>query len=166
MKKQRKKYKRPLKPWDKQRLEEEEKVMKRFGLRRKRELWKAQALLRKYRRMAREAAAKKDENLKSILIKKLYRLGILNNENAELDDVLKLSVEDILKRRLQTIVYEKKFANTIKQARQFIVHNKVKINGRVLSFPSYLVPREEENLIEVDSELLSKIKRSNVPTDN
>mgnify|MGYP001773173473 CR=1 FL=1 len=80
---------------------------------------------------------------------KLYKLGLLN-EGATLDDVLGLTVKDILNRRLQTIVYKKGLANTPKQARQFIVHGHVKINGRKIIYPSYLVNRDEEDKIECD----------------
>ena len=148
MRRLRKKYEKPKRPWDKERIEEEKKLMKEYGLRRKREIWRAEAILRKYRRMARDLIAKKDKEKEKILIQKLNRMGILP-ANATLDDVLSLTVRDILERRLQTIVYRKGLANTVKQARQFIVHGHVKIKGRKVIFPSYLVPKEEEDQIEV-----------------
>jgi len=150
MKRFRKKYKRPKKPWDKALLEEERKIMIEFGLRRKKELWRAKEELRKYRRMARELNARRDKEKEKILIQKLYRLGLLPSTNATLDDVLSLTVRDLLGRRLQTIVYKKGLANTIKQARQFIVHGHVRINGRRIVYPSYLVSREEEDKITCD----------------
>lgn len=148
MRRLRRKYEKPKRPWDKERIEEEKKLMKEYGLRRKREIWRAEAILRKYRRMARDLIAKKDKEKEKILIQKLNRMGILP-ANATLDDVLSLTVRDILERRLQTIVYRKGLANTVKQARQFIVHGHVKIKGRKVIFPSYLVPKEEEDQIEV-----------------
>ncbi|HDH91682.1 MAG TPA: 30S ribosomal protein S4 [Candidatus Aenigmarchaeota archaeon] len=148
MRRFKKKYQKPKKPWEKARIEEEKKLMKEYGLRRKKEIWRAEAILRKYRRMARELNARMDKEKEKILIQKLIRLGILNN-GATLDDVLELSVKDILNRRLQTIVYKKGLANTIKQARQLIVHGHVYIKGRKVIWPSYLVPREEEDKIEV-----------------
>ena len=149
MRRLKKKYETPKKPWDKARIEEEKKLMKKYGLRRKREIWRAEAILRKYRRMARDLNATKNEEKTKQLIEKLYKLGILKSKDATLDDVLGLTVEDILERRLQTIVYRKGFANTPKQARQFIVHGHVFIKGRRVVFPSYLVPRDEEDKIEV-----------------
>jgi len=148
MRRLKKKYERPLKPWDKERIEREKELKKIYGLRRKREIWRAEALLRKYRRMAREVIATKDKEKERVLIKKLARLGILE-ENATAEDVLGLTVENFLERRLQTIVFRKGLANTPKQARQFIVHGHVKINGRKIVYPSYLVPKEEEDKIEV-----------------
>lgn len=148
MRRLKKKYQKPKKPWDKSRIEEEKKLMEEYGLRRKKEIWRAEAILRKYRRMARELNARMDKEKEKMLIQKLIRFGILNN-GATLDDVLSLSVRDILDRRLQTVVYRKGFANTIKQARQFIVHGHVFIDGRRVVWPSYLVPKDEEDKIEV-----------------
>lgn len=155
MKRQRKKYERPKKPWDKQRIEKEKEILKKFGLRRKKEIWRAEALLRKFRRMARQLIAKKDEKMEKELIGKLARLGLLS-ENASLDDVLSLTVENILERRLQTILFKKGLASTIKQARQFIVHGKVKIGERKIPYPSYLVPKDEEDKIQLSSTIQIK----------
>ncbi|MEM5844373.1 MAG: 30S ribosomal protein S4 [Candidatus Aenigmatarchaeota archaeon] len=148
MKRQRKKYEVPRKPWDKERLERERKIMKDYGLKRKRELWRAEAILRKYRRIARDLAAKKDKKKEKELIEKLNRLGLLD-EKASLDDVLSLTVENILERRLQTIVFRKGLANTIKHARQLIVHGHVFIDRRKVPYPGYIVRRGEEEKIEV-----------------
>jgi small subunit ribosomal protein S4 len=148
MKRSRKKYEKPKRPWDKARIEKEKEILKKFGLRRKRELWRAEAILRKYRRMARELAAKKDKEKEKVLIEKLKKIGVLK-EGSALDDVLALTVEDILERRLQTIVYRRGLANSIKHARQLIVHGHVKINGRKINYPSYIVPKDEEDKIEV-----------------
>jgi len=149
MKRFRKKYKKPRRLWDKALLEEERKLMIEYGLRRKKELWRAKEILRKYRRMARKLNAIKDKEQEKVLLQKLYRLGLVD-ETATLDTVLSLTVRDILNRRLQTLVYKKGLANTIKQARQFIVHGHVSVNGRKVVYPSYLVPRNEEDKIECD----------------
>jgi len=148
VKRQRKKYERPRKPWDKERILKEKTLLKTFGLRRKKEIWIAEALLRKYRRMARELAAKKDKEKESILIKKLIKLGLLQ-KGAGLDDVLSLTPENILERRLQTVVFRKGVASTPKQARQFIVHGKILLNNRKITYPSYLVTSEEEGKINI-----------------
>jgi small subunit ribosomal protein S4 len=149
MKRQKKKYETPLRPWDKQRLEEEKKLLKKFGLKNKKEIWRAEAIVRKFRRMAREIAATNDKEKERILINKVVRLGLLK-EGATLDDVLGLTVENLLERRLQTILKNKGLANTIKHARQLITHGHVKINGRKVTYPSYIVPINEEDSIVVD----------------
>jgi small subunit ribosomal protein S4 len=148
MKRSRKKYEKPKRPWDKAGIEKEGEILKKFGLRKKRELWMANAILRKYRRMARDLAARKDREKEKVLIEKLKHDGVLR-EGSALDDVLALTVEDILERRLQTIVYRKGLANSPKHSRQLIVHGHVKINGRKINYPSYMVSKEEEDKIEV-----------------
>jgi len=148
MKKSKKKYKRPKMIWDKARIERDKELKKNFGLVKKREIWKAETLLRKYRRLTRRLAATKDKKTEKELVEKLSKLGILE-KGAGLDDVLSLTVENILDRRLQTIVFKRGLANTPKEARQMIVHGHVKIGGRKASYPSYLVPKIEEDKIEV-----------------
>jgi len=147
MRKLKKQIKRPKRPWDKERIENEKKILKKYGLRRKREIWKAESILREYRRRARELAAKKDKEGEKILIEKLNRLGLLE-KNAGLDDVLSLTLENILDRRLQTIVFKKGLANTPKQARQFIVHGHIAVEGKRDIFPSHLIEKDIEDKID------------------
>jgi len=149
MRKSKKKYKRPLKLWNRQRIDSEKEIMKSFGLRKKREIWNAEALLRKFRRMARVLAAKKDKEMEKMLVKKLVGLGMLG-EGSNLDDVLSLSLENILERRLQTLVFKKGLANTPNQSRQFIVHGHVVVDGRKVIYPSYIVSKELEEKIKVE----------------
>ncbi len=145
----RKKYEKPFKRWDKQRIIEERKLMDAYGLKNKKELWKLQTILRKYRHMARKLVGMPEEERKEreeILLNKLIKMGLLK-PGATLDDVLGLKVEDILDRRLQTQVYKKGFARTIKQARQFIVHGHIKVGDKRIRSPGYLVNIDEEDLI-------------------
>ncbi|RLI80614.1 30S ribosomal protein S4 [Archaeoglobales archaeon] len=154
-KRHRKKYISPTHPWDKARLEKEMQIVIKYGLRNKRELWRFQNILRKYRRVARDLLAKinlpgREGELAKVkamtVIKKLTRMGILD-ENATLDDILNLNVEDFLERRLQTMVYRQGLANTIKQARQMVVHGHIAVDGRRVTVPSYIVNRDEESKI-------------------
>lgn len=154
--KARKQYERPSHPWQASRITEEVELVKKYGLRNKRELWKAESILRKYRRKAREllaelsAAGRAQSTVAEMesknILAKLQRLGILK-QNATLDDILALKVEDILERRLQTQVYRQGLARTIKQARQFIVHGHISVGGRKITIPSYVVPKVEETAI-------------------
>jgi len=151
LKKERKKYKKPLKPWDKERIEKEREIIKTYGLKKKKEIWKTEALVRKFRRMARNLAARKDNEKERILIEKLIKMGVLE-KGATLDDVLSLTVENLLERRLQTIIFRKGLANTAKHSRQLIVHGHIKINDRKIIYPSYLVMKEEEDNIKLNLE--------------
>jgi small subunit ribosomal protein S4 len=154
-KRHRKKYVTPTRPWDKLRLEKEIQIVVKYGLRNKRELWRFQNILRKYRGVARDLLAKIDlpgkegEYAKAKaqqVIRRLNRMGVLE-ENATLDDILNLSVEDFLERRLQTLVYRQGLARTIKQARQMIVHGHIAVDGRRITAPSYIVEKDEESKI-------------------
>ncbi len=148
-KKPRKKYERPYKPWSRQFLEESNRLAGEYGLRNKRELLRMAYLARKYRRIARQLIANPEEAEKELepILKKLKRLGVLS-EDATLDDMLDLSVEQFLERRLQTIVWRKGFAKTPYMARQLITHGHIRINGRRIRQPGYLVTLDEEDKIE------------------
>ena len=146
MKRQKKKFERPKRPWDKTRIEEEKKLIQNYGLRRKKEIWRAESILRNYRRLARDLAARRDKEKEKILLDKLFRTGLINKDSS-LDDVLALTVETILDRRLQTLVFKKGLAQTIIQARQYIVHGHIAFDGRKVIWPSMLIPLGGENKI-------------------
>lgn len=148
----RRKYEGPIHPWQGSRIKIENELLKKYGLKNKRELWKSQSLIRELRRQARGLQAKlrfKDlqaEKETKQLLDRLSRLGFLP-DGATLNDILTLDVEKILIRRLQTMVYLKGLAYTPKQARQLIVHGHVIVNDRKVTIPGYLVKRHEEATI-------------------
>ncbi len=149
MKRQRKKYLRPSHPWEKERMDAEDKLLRQYGLRRKEEIWRTQTLLRNFRRQARHllAASGPQAELESKqLLVRLRRLGLVG-EGATLDDVLGLNIENLLERRLQTLIHRKGLAKTQQQARQLVLHGHIAIAGKQVSVPSYLVPLEEEGAI-------------------
>lgn len=128
---------------------EELEFIGRYGLRNKREYWKSRTILANWRNIARQSRTlSKEEALEvqQTLIRKLDRLGVIGSE-AEFEDVLLLTEEDVLKRRLQTLVFEKGLASTIYQARQLIVHGHIQVGGKKINAPSYLVKRAEEDII-------------------
>ena len=141
MLKRKKQFSRPKKPWQLSRIKEENQLAKEYGLRNKKELWRAAELLKNWRELAKQTvslAAEKQEQESKILLAKLQKYGIVATE-AGIDDVLALTIKNILEKRLQTLVYKKSMALTPKQARQFITHNKVTVNGEKVSSPAYLV---------------------------
>jgi small subunit ribosomal protein S4 len=145
-KKQRKKFDTPRFPWQTDALESELKILGQYGLRNKREIWRHKTLLSKYRGIGRSLLGMSiDERKKQEkqLLDRLNRLGILPEES-ELDDVLDLSLEDILERRLQTLVFHHGLAQSMHQSRQLIAHGHISIDGRKVSTPSYLVLKDEE----------------------
>ena len=147
--KPRKKWSPPGHPWVKERLIEEMKLMGEYGLRNKKEIWIAAAALRKYRHRARALLAlppEVREKEEKALLHRLYEIGLVDKD-ATLDDVLSLTVRDLLERRLQTIVYKKGLAKSIHHARQLVTHGHIAINGRRVTSPGYIVRRDEEELV-------------------
>ncbi len=148
MRRPRKKFKNPKTPWNLRRLKEERKILTQYGLRRKKELRIAQEILRNFRRRARDLIAVGNKEEEKVLIEKMKKLGLLTKKEPTLDDILELNVTDILERRLQTIVFKKGMANSIKHARQLVTHGHISIDGRRIKFPSYLVTVDEEKKID------------------
>jgi len=139
-------FSRPKKPWQASRIKEENILVKEYGLRTKTEIWRANQILTNWRELAKRItglSGEKKEQEAKILLTKLQKYGIVGAE-ADIDDVLALQLRNILEKRLQTVVYKKNMTLTVKQARQFIVHNKVTVNKEKLSSPSYLVKTTDE----------------------
>ncbi|MEA3414134.1 MAG: 30S ribosomal protein S4 [Nanoarchaeota archaeon] len=161
MKRKHKQYSRPKRPFDKVRIDEEADVKKQYGLKNKREIWRAESKIRLMRRKAKKLIkAEKEEQ--EVLFQRLQKKGF---EVKSIADILGLDKTDYLKRRLQTIVFNKKLASTIKTARQMIVHKKVLIDGKVVNIPSYIVPVELENKITIKKKIIKpkiKEKKENV----
>jgi small subunit ribosomal protein S4 len=149
----RKKYDTPLHPWKETRIKSERELMKKYGLKNHKEVWKAKTYLGKHREQARELLAKlgtaspQAKKESDQLLLHLSRMGIVAM-GASLDDVLALDTESVLSRRLQTLVYLKGFSSTPYQARQLISHGHVAVNGKKVTVPSYMVPKEEETQIQ------------------
>ncbi len=148
-------YRRPRMIWTTDQLNAELYIMGSYGLRNKRELWKAQTEVARIRNQARallslsaEARAEKEKRLLNFL----SRLG-LAKEGATLDDILNLKVEDLLERRLQTIIMKKSGSKSPYQARQAVSHGHVSIGNRKVNIPGYLVRTEEEPQILVHIEM-------------
>jgi len=148
-KKQRKKFETPRFRWRTDILQEELKLLGQYGLRNKHELWRHKTMLSKTRGIARSLIGKTPEErvkMENELLVRLKKLGILA-ETSVLDNVLDLSIEDLLERRLQTIVFRKGLTRTIFQARQLITHGHVTIGNRRVTVPSYTVAKAEEEQV-------------------
>jgi len=148
-KKQRKKYATPRFPWRSDLIQEQLKLLGQYGLRNKHELWRHETMLSKFRGTARSLMGRLAEErgkMEEELLSRLKKLDILR-ETAVLDDVLDLTIEDILERRLQTIVFRKGLGRSIHQTRQLITHGHIAIGNRTVTVPSYIVTRDDESQI-------------------
>src|SRR3989338_4248262 len=168
-------FAKPFKPWDEIRIAEEKPLIKDYGLKNKKEIWAAEAMLRTFKAQAKKLIAtrgKQAEKEKQQLLARLLSLG-LTNQAADLDTVLGLTIKNILDRRLHTLVHNKKLARSIGQARQFIVHEHILVNGKKIAVPSYLVRKNEEEAIAfADESALASLthpermqKQAATPTD-
>lgn len=145
-----KKYRKPKKKFELQRIKDEDLLIGKYGLKNKKEIWKAEFKIDKIRRQAKRLINKPEEQLQ--LITKLKILGLKVNA---IDDVLALTKEDVLERRLQTVLLRKGLAKTPKDARQLIVHKHVAVDNNIINIPSFLVPVDLENKMKI----IRKIKK-------
>ena len=144
-----KKYAGPRHPWQSERIVEERALMIAYGLNAKNELWKASSKLKSFASQAKKLIALQTvqaERETKQLLERLASLGLLS-KGAKLDDVLALTLKDVLDRRLQTVVVKRGLARTQRQSRQFIIHQHIMVGSKALSVPSYLVPVEEESKV-------------------
>jgi small subunit ribosomal protein S4 len=141
----RNRFSRPRKAYQAGRISEENKLLQKYGLKNKLEVWKASAKINYYRGRAKDLAKSTPEE-QQILFNKLQALGLNANSVA---DVLALKVEDILDRRLPTVVFNKGLAKTTKEARQMVSHKRIFVDGKVVDIPSYIVPTDKESSISV-----------------
>ncbi len=140
------------KRWDKAVILEEKEIVKSYAMKNKKEIRKFEKLLKNIKEQAkkynREITIEGNTEEAEQFIKNLYKKGFLKVENAGLDDVLSISLRDILDRRLTSLVYKKKLARTPKQARQLIVHGHIAIDSQKVNTPNLLVSLELEPTID------------------
>ena len=137
---------RPGHPWQKERIEQENELLKEYGLKNKTEIWKTTSQLRTFANQAKKLIAathEQGQREKTQLLKRLQRLGLISSE-AKLDDVLSITLKDLLERRLQTYLVRKGLAKTMHQSRQFITHEHIMVGTKKMTRPSHHVLVEEE----------------------
>tara|TARA_Y100000310_G_C20455066_1_gene702647 strand:- start:141 stop:692 length:552 start_codon:yes stop_codon:yes gene_type:complete len=156
-KRKQKKYTKPKRPFDKVRIQEEGILIKKYGLKNKKEIWRADSAINKIRKQAKLLLTKSSEDQEAF-VSRLKKQGFKIENIA---DVLGLEKENHLKRRLQSVVVAKSLARTAKQARQFITHKNIAIDNKIVSIPSYLVPIDEEDKITL--KLVKKEKKQAKP---
>ncbi len=145
-----KKYKTPNNPYEKDRLVEELALLGKFGLRNKKELRKHKFALSHFRQLARENRSLPEAIQKIRFVDLRDSVAKLNlvSEDGSTDDILSLTIENILERRLQTFVFKLGLAKSIIQSRQLITHRHISVAGSTIDSPSYIVKKKDEEQIK------------------
>jgi small subunit ribosomal protein S4 len=147
-KRNRSKFEKPKERWNLERIKADRTLINEFGLKNHKELWQVQSEVSRIRRNVREllSIGSGSDDVKEKIIGRLTKLGIASSTTT-LDNLLDLKENDLLNRRLQTVVFRKGLAKTIKQARQLTVHGFIAIDGRKVNRPGYLVDADIEKRI-------------------
>jgi len=142
-----------MKPFDSERISEENDVIKKYGLKNKKEIWKAEAAVKRLRNIAKKLITSSLEEQKEFISKQIDK-GFLSS-GSKIDAVLDMKREDYLNRRLQTIIFNKKLAKSLKHARQIVTHRYALVDDKIVNVPSYIVNLKEEKLLKIKA---AKIK--------
>jgi|TARA_B000000475_G_scaffold264119_1_gene251325 small subunit ribosomal protein S4 len=149
----------PTHPWKQARIDEEHALKEKYGLKKvggMKEIWREKSSLRRHRNQAMKLIGRVDTSEghfareKTDLVNSLCRQGLLV-EGASIDDVLQINVEHMLSRRLQSVVYYRGLAPSMRAARNMIVHGHISIGEQKMTVPGYHIRKMEEEELNYSS---------------
>ena len=148
---------RPRRLFEKERIDQEVQICGEYGLKNKRELWKAQLALASLRKRARDLLTLGEQDQRrqfegDALLRRMFKYGLLNQETENgLDYVLALNIKKLLERRLQTLVFRKKLARSFHHSRVIVRGKHISVDNQLVHIPSYLVSVANEQAINLYS---------------
>ena len=149
----------PTHPWKQARIDEEHALKEKYGLKKvggMKEIWREKSSLRRHRNQAMKLIGRVDTSEghfareKTDLVNSLCRQRLLV-EGASIDDVLQINVEHMLSRRLQSVVYYRGLAPSMRAARNMIVHGHISIGEQKMTVPGYHIRKMEEEELNYSS---------------